>query len=176
MKEEEFDQYIRTQFENETIAPPAKLEDAVFASLAVGTIRRRGIAVASIGLAVSTLATVFWLNESAPMKPEALNSPTTEAVAPATVYSAKPNETLVSSAEVTVPSASTLSDDSETIEIKSTTPATSVEAVMPNRKAMEEVASRPLSGAPFQDLKTQPQLQKVEGEKWILPATVKVKD
>ncbi|MAI22641.1 MAG: hypothetical protein CL828_01160 [Crocinitomicaceae bacterium] len=176
MKAEEFDQYIRTQFENETIAPPAELEDAVFASLAVETRRRRGIAAAAIGLAVATLATVFWLNDSAPMKPEAFTSPPTEEVATATLAPAIPAETLVPSAESIVPIASMLSDDSEVTEIKSTPPATSVEAVIPNRKAMEEVASRPLSGAPLQDVKTQPQLQQVDGEKWILPATVEVKD
>ena len=37
MKAEEFDQYVRAQFENEAVAPRAEVEDAVFASLSAAT-------------------------------------------------------------------------------------------------------------------------------------------
>ncbi|MGB0248991.1 MAG: hypothetical protein ACPF91_03070 [Flavobacteriales bacterium] len=46
MKAEEFDQYVRAQFENEAVAPRAEVEDAVFASLSAATRKRRGIAAA----------------------------------------------------------------------------------------------------------------------------------
>ena len=41
MKAEEFDQYVRAQFENEIVAPPANLEGAVFATLAAKNRKRR---------------------------------------------------------------------------------------------------------------------------------------
>jgi hypothetical protein len=40
---------------------------------------------------------------------------------------------------------------------------------------MHEVASRGLSGVELQET-SEPQLQQMEGEKWVLPATVEVKD
>ena len=41
--------------------------------------------------------------------------------------------------------------------------------------ALDEVASRGLSGVELQET-SEPQLQQLEGEKWVLPATVEVKD
>ena len=41
--------------------------------------------------------------------------------------------------------------------------------------ALDEVASRGLSGVELQET-SEPQLQQLEGEKWVLPATVTVKD
>jgi hypothetical protein len=40
---------------------------------------------------------------------------------------------------------------------------------------LDEVASRGLSGVKLQET-SEPQLQQLEGEKWVLPATVEVKD
>ena len=41
--------------------------------------------------------------------------------------------------------------------------------------ALDEVAARGLSGVELQET-SEPQLQQLEGEKWVLPATIKVKD
>ena len=167
MKAEEFDQYVRAQFENEAVAPRAEVEDAVFASLNTATRKRRGIAAAAI-LLVATSATALWLN--APAQP---NAPApTEVVVPVAVAPAIPEE---QPAEGVAPVASTPSDEPERMAPDSTETPAMDEHVTSAPVAMDEVSSRGLSGVELQET-SEPQLQQLEGEKWVLPATVEVKD
>ena len=171
MKAEEFDQYVRAQFENEAVAPRAEVEDAVFASLNAATRKRRGIAAAAI-LLVATSATALWLNAPAPAQPDAPAPAPTEVVAPVAVAPAIPEE---QPAEGVAPVASTPSDEPERMAPDSQETPAMDEHVTSAPVAMDEVASRGLSGVELQET-SEPQLQQLEGEKWVLPATVEVKD
>ena len=173
MKAEEFDQYVRAQFENETVAPPANLEGAVFATLAAENRKRRIVAAAAIGLVVTASATALWLNAPEPAQPEPMQSVPTEIVVSVPAEPAAPVETpatLVESSAPVVPAPSqkpkaSAADASPVLA----QPITSAPA------AMDEVTARTLTGVE-QDAAAQPQLQQLEGEKWVLPATVTVKD
>ena len=173
MKAEEFDQYVRAQFENEAVAPRAEVEDAVFASLNTATRKRRGIAAAAI-LLVATSATALWLNAPAPApaQPDAPAPAPTEVVAPVAVAPAIPEE---QPAEGVAPVASTPSDEPERMALDSKETPAMDEYVTSAPVAMDEVSSRGLSGVELQET-SEPQLQQLEGEKWVLPATVEVKD
>lgn len=171
MKAEEFDQYVRAQFENEAVAPRAEVEDAVFASLNTATRKRRGIAAAAI-LLVATSATALWLNAPAPAQPDAPAPAPTQAVAPVAVVPAIPEE---QPAEGVAPVASTPSDEPERMAPDSKEIPAMDEHVTSAPVAMDEVSSRGLSGVELQET-SEPQLQQLEGEKWVLPATVEVKD
>ncbi|RPG83456.1 MAG: hypothetical protein CBD69_009825 [Crocinitomicaceae bacterium TMED209] len=163
MKAEEFDQYVRAQFENETVAPRAEVEDGVFASLSAATRKRRGIAAVAI-LLVATSATALWLHAPAPAP--------TEVAVPVAVAPAIPAD---QPAEAAASVASTPSDEPERTAPESREkPAMDERATTPP-VALDEVASRRLSGVELQET-SEPQLQKLEGEKWVLPATVEVKD
>ena len=163
MKAEEFDQYVRAQFENETAAPSAGVEDAVFASLTAATLKRRGIAAAAI-LLVATSATVLWLHTPAPAP--------TEVIVPVAVAPAIPAE---QPAEAVAPVAFTSSDETKRTAPESRETPAMDEHATSAPVALDEVASRGLSGVELQET-SEPQLQQLEGEKWVLPATVEVKD
>ena len=173
MKAEEFDQYVRAQFENETVAPPANLEGAVFATLAAENRKRRMVAAAAIGLVVTASATALWLNAPEPAQPEPTQSVPTEIVVSVPAEPAAPVETpatLVESSAPVVPAPSQEPKASAAdARPMSAQPITSAPA------AMDEVTARTLTGVE-QDTDAQPQLQQLEGEKWVLPATVTVKD
>jgi hypothetical protein len=175
MKAEEFDQYVRAQFENETVVPPANLEGAVFAALAGETRKRRIVAAAAIGLMVTASATALWMNNPASVQPGATKSVPTEIIVPVAAEPAAAVEAPAPPAESESSIVSTTSQDpkpkaSATADIPaSDQPATSAPV------AMDEVTLRALSGVE-QETTAQPQLQQLEGEKWVLPATVTVKD
>jgi hypothetical protein len=171
MKAEEFDQYVRAQFENETVVPRAEVEDAVFASLNAATRKRRGIAAAAI-LLVATSATALWFNAPAPAQPDAPAPAPTEVAVPVAVAPAIPAD---QSAEGLAPVASTPSDEPERTAPRSKETPAMDEHVTSAPVIMHEVASRGLSGVELQET-SEPQLQQMEGEKWVLPATVEVKD
>lgn len=174
MKAEEFDQYVRAQFENETVAPPANLEGAVFATLAAENRKRRVVAAAAaIGLVVTASATALWLNAPEPAQPEPTQSVPTEIVVSVPAEPAAPVETpatLVESSAPVVPAPSqepkASAADARPVSAQPTTSAPA---------AMDEVTARTLTGVE-QNAAAQPQLQQLEGEKWVLPATVTVKD
>jgi hypothetical protein len=171
MKAEEFDQYVRAQFENETVVPRAEVEDAVFASLNAATRKRRGIAAAAI-LLVATSATALWFNAPAPAQPDAPAPAPTEVAVPVAVAPAIPAD---QSAEGLAPVASTPSDEPERTAPRSKETPAMDEHATSAPVIMHEVASRGLSGVELQET-SEPQLQQMEGEKWVLPATVEVKD
>ena len=171
MKAEEFDQYVRAQFESEMVAPRAEVEDAVFASLSAATRKRRGIAAAAI-LLVATSATALWLNAPAPAQPDAPAPASTEVAVPVAVAPAIPAD---QPAEGVAPVASTPSDEPErTAPMSKETPAMDEHATSAP-VIMDEVVSRGLSGVELHET-SEPELQQMEGEKWVLPATVEVKD
>lgn len=174
MKAEEFDQYVRAQFENETVAPPANLEGAVFATLAAENRKRRVVAAAAaIGLVVTASATALWLNAPEPAQPEATQSVPHEIVVPVPAEPAAAVEPPAAPAESSAPIVSAPSQEPKASAADASPvlaePTTSAPA------AMDEVTARALSGVE-QDAAAQPQLQQLEGEKWVLPATVTVKD
>ena len=174
MKAEEFDQYVRAQFENETVAPPANLEGAVFATLAAENRKRRIVAAAAaIGLVVTASATALWLNAPEPAQPEVIESTPTEIVVPIPAEPAIAVEPPAAPAESSAPIEPAPSQESNASVAAASPvlaqPTTSAPA------AMDEVTVRALSGVE-QEAATQPQLQQLEGEKWVLPATVTVKD
>lgn len=171
MKAEEFDQYVRAQFENEAVAPRAEVEDAVFASLNAVTRKRRGIAAAAI-LLVATSATALWFNAPAPAQPDAPAPAPTEVAVPVAVAPAIPAD---QSTEGLAPVASTPSDEPERTAPRSKETPAMDEHATSAPVIMHEVASRGLSGVELQET-SEPQLQQLEGEKWVLPATVEVKD
>jgi len=171
MKAEEFDQYVRAQFENEAVAPRAEVEDAVFASLNAATRKRRGIAAAAI-LLVATSATAIWLNAPAPGPAQPDAPAPTEVVAPVAVEPAIPAE---QPTEGMAPVASTPSDEPERTAPEPRETPSMDEYATSAPVALDEVASRGLSGVELQET-SEPQLQQLEGEKWVLPATVEVKD
>ena len=173
MKAEEFDQYVRAQFENETVAPPANLKGVVFATLAAENRKRRIVAAAAIGLVVTASATALWLNTPEPIQPEATQSVPTEMVAPIPAEPTVADEPPAAPAESSAPIVSAPSQEPEASAADASPvlaqPITSAPA------AMDEVTARTLTGVE-QDADAQPQLQQLEGEKWVLPATVTVKD
>ena len=174
MKAEEFDQYVRAQFENETVAPPANLEGAVFATLAAENRKRRVVAAtAAIGLFVTASATALWLNAPEPAQPEATQSVPSEIVVPVAAEPAAQVETpatLVESSAPVVPA------PSQTPKASAADASPVLAQPTPSAPAaMNEVTARTLTGVE-QDTDAQPQLQQLEGEKWVLPATVTVKD
>ena len=173
MKAEEFDQYVRAQFENETVAPPANLEGAVFATLAAENRKRRIVAAAAIGLVVISSATALWLNAPEPAQPEPTQSVPTEMVVSVPAEPAVAVEPPAAPAESSAPVVSALRQEptgsAADARPMSPQPITSAPA------AMDEVTARTLTGVE-QDTDAQPQLQQLEGEKWVLPATVTVKD
>ena len=173
MKAEEFDQYVRAQFENETVAPPANLKGVVFATLAAENRKRRIVAAAAIGLVVTASATALWLNTPEPIQPEATQSVPTEMVAPIPAEPTVADEPPAAPAESSAPIVSAPSQEPEASAADDSPvlaqPITSAPA------AMDEVTARTLTGVE-QDADAQPQLQQLEGEKWVLPATVTVKD
>ena len=175
MKAEKFDQYVRAQFENETVAPPANLEGAVFAALAAETRKRRIAAAAAIGLIVTASAAALWMNTPESAQPEATESEPTETFVPVVAEPTVAVDTPVAPAAsespiVSTPSQALKPKASANLDIPaSDQPTTSAPA------AMDEVSSRALSGVE-QEAAAQPQLQQLEGEKWVLPATVTVKD
>ncbi|MGB1122714.1 MAG: hypothetical protein ACPG08_04240 [Flavobacteriales bacterium] len=171
MKAEEFDQYIRAQFENETVAPRAAVEDAVFASLAAEIRKRRGIAAVAI-LLVAASATALWLQAPAPAQPDAPAPAPAEAAVPVVVEPAIHAE---QSAEAKAPVASTPSEQPERVAPESRETPALVAYKTKAPVAMDEVASRGLTAVELQQT-SEPQLQQLEGEKWVLPATVEVKD
>ena len=175
MKAEEFDQYVRAQFENETVAPPANLEGAVFTALAVETRKRRIVAAAAIGLVVAASASALWLNTPKPAQPEATESVPTETVVPVEAETAVAVETPVAPVESESPIVSTASQDIKPKASATSDVPTSAHPTASAPAAMDEVTTRALSGVE-QDAATQPELQQLEGEKWVLPATVTVKD
>jgi hypothetical protein len=169
METEKFDQYFRTQFENETVAPPAALEEAVFDSLAAGAKKRRGAAAVTLGLVVTAAAAALWMNAPAPAQPEGQEPLPNEAFVPAT---SEPASAIEKSAPATVAAAQVPAGS--IVAAPSEMPApTTVLSTEP--EAMNEVNSRALSGVKLQD-SAQPELQQLQGEKWVLPATVKVND
>ena len=173
MKAEEFDQYVRAQFENETVVPPANLEGAVFATLAAENRKRRIVAAAAIGLVVTSSATALWLNAPEPAQPEPMQSVPTEIVVSVPAEPAAPVEAPATLSESSAPVVSVPSQEPKASAADarpvSAQPTTSAPA------AMDEVTARTLTGVE-QDAAAQPQLQQLEGEKWVLPATVTVKD
>ena len=173
MKAEEFDQYVRAQFENETVAPPANLEGAVFATLAAENRKRRIVAAAAIGLVVTSSATALWLNAPEPAQPEPTQSVPTEIVVSVPAEPAVAVEPPAAPAESSVPVVPAPSQKPKASAADASPvlaqPTTSAPA------AMDEVTARVLSGVE-QDAGAQPHLQQLEGEKWVLPATVTVKD
>ena len=173
MKAEEFDQYVRAQFENETVAPPANLEGAVFATLASENRKRRIVAAAAIGLVVTASATALWLNAPEPIQPEATQSVPTEMVAPVPTEPAVAVEPPAAPAESSAPVVS--APRQEPTGSAADARPVSAQPITSAPAAMDEVAARTLTGVE-QDTDAQPQLQQLEGEKWVLPATVTVKD
>lgn len=175
MKAENFDQYVRAQFENETVAPPANLEGAVFAALAAETRKRRILAAAAIGLIVTASAAALWMNTPESAQPEATESEPTETVVPVAAEPTVAVEAPEAPAESESPVVSTSSLNSKpTASATRDTPA-SAQPTASAPATLDEVTSRALSGLE-QDATAQPQLQQLEGEKWVLPATVTVKD
>ena len=173
MKAEEFDQYVRAQFENETVAPPANLEGAVFASLAAENRKRRIVAAAAIGLVVTASATALWLNTPEPAQPEAVESAPTEIFVPVPAEPAVAVEPPAAPAESSAPLVPAPSPEPKA-SAAAASPALA-EPITSAPAAMDEVTARTLSGVE-QEADAQPQLQQLEGEKWVLPATVTVKD
>lgn len=169
MKAEEFDQYVRAQFENETVAPRAEVEDAVFASLNAATRKRRGIAAAAI-LLVATSATALWLH--APAQPDAPDPAPTEADVPVAVT---PIISPEQPSEAVAPVAPTTSDEPDGTGPEPRKTQAIGQHATSAPVALDEVAARGLSGVELQET-SEPQLQQLEGEKWVLPATIKVKD
>ena len=173
MKAEEFDQYVRTQFENETVAPPASLEGAVFATLAAENRKRRIVAAAAIGLVVTSSATALWLNAPEPAQPEPTQSVPTEIVVSVPAEPAAVVEPPAAPAESSAPVVSAPRQE-PTGSVADARPM-SAQPITSAPAAMDEVTARTLTGVE-QDTDAQPQLQQLEGEKWVLPATVTVKD
>lgn len=175
MKAEEFDQYVRAQFENETVAPPANLEGAVFATLAAENRKRRIVAAAAIGLVVTSSATALWLNAPEHAQPEPTQSVPTEIVVSVPAEPAAAVEPLAAPAESSAPVVPAPSQEPKASAADArpvlAQPTTSTSAPA----AMDEVTARTLTGVE-QNAAAQPQLQQLEGEKWVLPATVTVKD
>lgn len=173
MKAEEFDQYVRAQFENETVAPPANLEGAVFATLASENRKRRLVAAAAIGMVVTASVTALWLNAPEPVQLEGMESAPTETVVPVLVEPGVAVEPPPAPAESSAPI-----EPAPSPEPKASAAAASPVLAQPITSApaaMDEVTARVLSGVE-QEADVQPQLQQLEGEKWVLPATVTVKD
>ena len=174
MKVEEFDQYVRAQFENETVAPPVNLEGAVFATLAAENRKRRIVAAAAvIGLVVTSSATALWLNAPEPAQPEPTQSVPTEIVVSVPAEPAVAVEPPAAPAESSAPVVSAPRQEPKGSAADAR--PVSAQPIISAPAAMDEVTARILTGVK-QDTDAQPQLQQLEGEKWVLPATVTVKD
>ena len=187
MKEERFDQYVRSQFEGEAIAPPAHIEEAVFSALTAAQRRnqlRRGAAGV---LLVGACAVGMWLNNSSevahPYSPASSEQPT---LVPASMpaVAAEDHSTVetggASAAEAIVeqPTSAIL----ETSAMNRTQPVVAARSSAPRSDAMErpesmnEAQAKELNSLALPAGNHPAELLEKQEETWIMPATVKVKE
>lgn len=187
MKEVRFDQYVRSQFEGEAIAPPAHIEEAVFSALAA-TQRRNQLRRGAAGvLLVGACAVGMWLNNSADV---AHSLPAVSTEQPALVPASLPAVAVEDRSTVETGGASaaeTIVDQptsaiQETRPIHRTQPSASARSSDPKSDAMErpgsmkEAQAKELNSLAWPDGNNPAELLEKQTETWIMPATVKVKE
>ncbi|MBN31978.1 MAG: hypothetical protein CL845_08355 [Crocinitomicaceae bacterium] len=170
MNAEEFDQYVRTQFETEAAEPPAELENIIFASLAAETRKRRTFIGVTACIGLAAFAAAVRLNDTAPAQPEVLDTAPVEVLAPAAINA---EESLAPSVNVVD---SFVLEQREVVNRSESVSVIPFEEVQKAPEMMEEVESGALPNLGYLDTNVQPEIQQLNREKWVLPATVKVND
>ncbi len=169
--EEQFDDRVKRMFQGESIAPPANLEERLFAQLAPSPWPKR------LGLSMGVLLVCgagWW---SALSEPEgALNVPSIETVSD-----------IASAAEiVVVPVASDEVDPKASLESLETMETSQVEEIQVrtepdtepstlNQHALQSLERLPVESIPLESSEAST-LQETNQNQWVLPAVVKLKN
>ena len=169
--EEQFDDRVKRMFQGESIAPPANLEERLFAQLAPSPWPKR------LGLSMGVLLVCgagWW---SALSEPEgALNVPSIETVSD-----------IASAAEiVAVPVASDEVDPKASLESLETMETSQVEELQVrtepdtepstlNQQALQSLERLPVESIPLESSEAST-LQETNQNQWVLPAVVKLKN
>lgn len=175
MKAEQFDHYVRAQFENDAVAPPARLEGAVFAALdGQQQGRKRMLGAAALVLTVASSA-ALWVGtrpvaeEARPVSNAAIE---TAAVEAQTAPEPAP-------ASVVLPVEQPAQPEKAAVESVVAAPVTTQPSPPSDTKApgtLETVEARTIDGVSVESPLTGPELQQTNKETWVLPAVVKVND
>ena len=177
MKAEEFDQYVRAQFQGDAVAPPAGMEQAVFAAVAAERTGRRRAWSAAALLMTAAAGTALWLSAPEPAASLPVQDAPVESVAPVQDEAdASPNafdraeRSIVEEAPVSAEATGqqTPSSDART--------ATAQPTHEPQPESLEPVASRGVGPLSTDEKVDAAELQQKEKETWVLPAVVKVND
>ncbi len=169
--EEQFDDRVKRMFQGESIAPPANLEERLFAQLAPSPWPKR------LGLSMGVLLVCgagWW---SALSEPEgALNVPSIETRSD--IASAAEIVTVPVASDEVAPKASLESletmdtsqvDDLQVLTKPDTEPST------PNQQALQSLERFPVESIPLESLEAST-LQETNQNQWVLPAVVKLKN
>lgn len=181
MKAEQFDRYVRAQFENDAVAPPARLETAVFESLEGQQLGRKGVlGAAAVFLTLATSAALWMGTRSSADEVKAVPTAAVETVV---IDEQVATESVPESAVLPVKA-----DHSEqpTLEASTALASPTEPSTAPIRRTAEAATEAPgraeavevrtVDGVSIETGATAPELQQSDKETWVLPAVVKVND
>lgn len=170
MKAEEFDRYVRSQFQGETATPPASVEEAVFASVAAESKGRRPAWPAAAFLIVAAAGAALWYNAPDPVPTETVRP---VQAAPAKAVDVEQDVTPLPLEERIVPSEALASE-----EVEAPRDAASAEALSTSDQpeSLEPVGTREVGVLNTEAGSDSAELQRKDEETWVMPAVVKVND
>ena len=178
MKAEQFDHYVRAQFENDVVAPPERLEGAVFAALEGQSQGRKGwLGAAALVLTVASSAALWMGTHSVD---EGISS----------VSNAEIETTILEdqAAPESAPDPATaltvlpiVSEEPEQVEVDANRTAAAVAQPLATAESaapgsLETMDARIIDGVAVDPETSAPELQQKSKETWVLPAVVKVND
>lgn len=177
MKAEEFDQYVRAQFQGDAIAPPAGVEQAVFAAVAAERTGRRRAWSAAALLMTAAAGTALWLTAPEPAASLPVQDAPVESVAPVQDEAVVPPDAFDRADRSIFEEAPAAAEATEQL-----TPSSDVRTAKaqpthePQPESLEPVASRGVGPLSTDEEVEAAELQQKEKETWVLPAVVKVND
>lgn len=177
MKAEEFDQYVRAQFQGDAAAPPAGMEQAVFAAVAAERTGRRRAWSAAALLMAAAAGTALWLTAPEPAASLPVQDAPVESVAPVQDEAVASPDAFDRAEPSIVEEAPAAAEATET-----QTPSSEARTAMaqpthePEPEILEPVASRGVASLSTDEKVGAAELQQKERETWVLPAVVKVND
>ena len=174
MKAEQFDHYVRAQFEDDSVAPPARLESAVFAALEGQQRSRKGMLGAAALVLTAATSAALWIGSPAPAPATSTETvPASQEVihAPAIANEEVAEPSFALPAAVNEPQSKPQPPASRQAVALSADASTSTQRPQP----MEGVDARQVNGVAVEN-DSAPELQQTEKETWVLPAVVKVND
>lgn len=178
MKAEQFDHYVRAQFENDAVAPPARLESAVFADLEGQQRSRKGmLGAAALVLTVASSAALWTATRPVAEADAPVPQPSVE-----TTLVEEPAAPVSSIEQVSVkPVLPVETTQPKSAQVESTPAVTARTAQTATAETeapglLETVGTRTIDGVSVDSGMSAPELQQKDKETWVLPAVVKVND